>query len=314
MWDFFCIFAAIFEIKRNLTLNYTDMKRFFSLVALATMMCLTIQADSYHDALSRYMSGSGVVNPTQYSQMLEPMAQSLYPDDPNGKNVVSQYVTTQMMEDIVSIYEPAFRRHVSEAELNELVTIYTDPKYAELQKRTMAIVSNMQQSPEYQQFVRQFSEAIQNIMMGQPARDVQIADDVPAEYATAFYQFYADSRINDVLASSFQGIFTGLADKLQDSGIANPQAKVGELIQYTNKNLPKVMLALFSNQLTLNDVKLVAGMTKKTSYQHAMDAVIEMSADTMQLGIDIITKMAEWMGQYYPKYAAPLYDTLKMLK
>ena len=105
-----------------------------------------------------------------------------------------------------------------------------------------------------------------------------------------------------------------MADKLQDSGIANPQAKVDELIQYTNKNLPKVMLALFSTQLTLDDVKLVAGMTKKTSYQHAMDAVIEMSADTMQLGIDIITKMAEWMGQYYPKYAAPLYDTLKMLK
>lgn len=290
------------------------MKRFFSIIAMVAVMWLPMQADSYRDALVNYMNGSGIVNPDQYSQMLEPLAQSLYADDPNGANVVSQYVTTQMMQDIADIYEPAFRRYVSEAELNELASIYTNPKYANLQKRAMDIVNGMQHSPEYQQFVSQFSQAIQNIMMDQPARDVQIADDVSKEYADAFYQFYEDSRINDILSGSFHSIFTTLQDELVKSGVSNPQAKVNQLVQYTSKNMPKVMLALFSSKLTLEDVKLVAGMTKSTAYQHSMDAVAEMASDPMKLGAELIAKMADWMGQYYPKYAAPLYEILKVLK
>ena len=289
------------------------MKRLISSVVLAVMLCLPMLADSYHDALVQYMNGSGVVDMSQYTQMLQPMTAQMFPDDPQAAQAFTEYMTTQIMTDITEIYEPAFRRHVSLQELQELAALYADPKYAGLQQRSMQIVSNMQQTSEYQLFVSQFSEAIQNIMQDKPARNVQIADEVSKEYADAFYQFYRQSGIDEILMRAYRSIFDNLGEQLRQSGISNPQTKVDEIIRYTTQNMPKVLLALFQNALTIDDLHLLTELTGKPAYKHSMEAVAEMASDPMALGIALIRKMAEWMEVHYPKYAAPLNQTLQVL-
>ena len=130
----------------------------------------------------------------------------------------------------------------------------------------------------------------------------------------AIYIQIADRLCDEILAGNFETVFTSLEDMMLKNGITNPQDKKNELNQYVKRNLPKMMMVLFSSQLTLDDLKLCLNIASKPSYQHAMDAVVEMTSDPLQLGIDIMSKMAVWMNKYYPKYAAPLQSSVEILK
>ncbi len=286
------------------------MKRLFSLLAIAAMMCLPMQADSYRDLIVRYLSINNTSSTAQFQQMIDNFTAQAFPGDPQAAECFSSYLSSQISIDMVTIYEPFFHRHVTEAELKELVDIYNDPKFADIQTRAMAIIASLDQSKEYANFIDQYSEAIEKIMKDEKPREIQIADEVSKEYADAFYAYYRGSGIDEVLMSAFQGIFQNLENQLRGV-ISNPQAVVKELNAYTSRNMPKILMAIYCKSLTLNDIRLLTSATDLPAYKHTMAAVADAASDPMSLGLQIFRGMASWADQNCPQYAAPLREMLK---
>lgn len=289
------------------------MKRLFSLLAIAAMMCLPMQADSYRDLMSKYLSINDLSNNAQFEQVIDNVATTAFPNDQQAAECFSAYLSRQLTADMVEIYEPFFRRHVTEAELKELVNLYNDPKFADIQARAMGIVKNLDKSQEYMTFVGQYSEAIEKIMKDEKPREIQIADEVSREYADAFYAYYRGSGIDEVLMSAFQGIFQNLETQLS-SVIANPQAVVKELNAYTSRNMPKILMAIYNKTLTLEDLRLLTSATDLPAYKHTMTAVAESASDPLALGLEVFRGMARWAEQQCPEYAAPLKEMIKMVE
>jgi hypothetical protein len=289
------------------------MKRLFSLLAIAAMMCLPMQADSYRDLMSKYLSINDVSNSAQFEQVIDNVAATAFPNDQQAAECFSNYLSRQLTADMVEIYEPFFRRHVTEAELKELVNLYNDPKFADIQARAMGIVKNLDKSQEYMTFVGQYSEAIEKIMKDEKPREIQIADEVSREYADAFYAYYRGSGIDEVLMSAFQGIFQNLETQLS-SVIANPQAVVKELNAYTSRNMPKILMAIYNKTLTLEDLRLLTSATDLPAYKHTMTAVAESASDPLALGLEVFRGMARWAEQQCPEYAAPLKEMIKTVE
>ena len=289
------------------------MKRLFSLLALAAMMCLPMQADSYRDLMSKYLSINDLSNNAQFEQVIDNVAATAFPNDQQAAECFSNYLSRQLTADMVEIYEPFFRRHVTEAELKELVDLYNDPKFADIQARAMDIVKNLDKSQEYMTFVGQYSEAIAKIMNDEKPREIQIADEVSREYADAFYAYYRGSGIDEVLMSAFQGIFQNLETQLS-SVIANPQAVVKELNAYISRNMPKILMAIYNKTLTLEDLRLLTSATDLPAYKHTMTAVAESASDPLALGLEVFRGMARWAEQQCPEYAAPLKEMIKTVE
>lgn len=289
------------------------MKRLFSMLAIAAMMCLPMQADSYRDLMSKYLSINDVSNSAQFEQVIDNVAATAFPNDQQAAECFSNYLSRQLTADMVEIYEPFFRRHVTEAELKELVDLYNDPKFADIQARAMGIVKNLDKSQEYMTFVGQYSEAIEKIMKDEKPREIQIADEVSREYADAFYAYYRGSGIDEVLMSAFQGIFQNLETQLS-SVIANPQAVVKELNAYTSRNMPKILMAIYNKTLTLEDLRLLTSATDLPAYKHTMTAVAESASDPLALGLEVFRGMARWAEQQCPEYAAPLKEMIKTVE
>ena len=289
------------------------MKRLFSLLALAAMMCLPMQADSYRDLMSKYLSINDLNNNAQFEQVIDNVAATAFPNDQQAAECFSAYLSRQLTADMVEIYEPFFRRHVTEAELKELVDLYNDPKFADIQARAMGIVKNLDKSQEYMTFVGQYSEAIEKIMKDEKPREIQIADEVSREYADAFYAYYRGSGIDEVQMSAFQGIFQNLETQLS-SVIANPQAVVKELNAYTSRNMPKILMAIYNKTLTLEDLRLLTSATDLPAYKHTMTAVAESASDPLALGLEVFRGMARWAEQQCPEYAAPLKEMIKTVE
>ena len=289
------------------------MKRLFSLLALAAMMCLPMQADSYRDLMSKYLSINDLSNNAQFEQVIDNVAATAFPNDQQAAECFSSYLSRQLTADMVEIYEPFFRRHVTEAELKELVNLYNDPKFADIQARAMGIVKNLDKSQEYMTFVGQYSEAIEKIMKDEKPREIQIADEVSREYADAFYAYYRGSGIDEVLMSAFQGIFQNLETQLS-SVIANPQAVVKELNAYTSRNMPKILMAIYNKTLTLEDLRLLTSATDLPAYKHTMTAVAEAASDPLALGLEVYRGIARWADRNCPEYAAPLKEMIKMVE
>ena len=286
------------------------MKRLISSVVLAVMLCLPMLADSYHDALVQYMSGSDAVDMSKYSHMLQPMAEKVFPGDKKAARAFTEYMTTQMILDIVDIYEPSFRKYVSQEELNELINLYSDPKYATLNKRWEQVVSDSQHSTEYQVFVLQLSQGIQEILQDKPAQDLQMADDVSKEYSDVFYQYFSLSGIDEMLRNVYRSV---LSDMIQQYDVSNPQAKMDEVLDYAIRNVPKVLLSMCQNVLTIDDLRLLITLSENPAYRHSQQAIAEGTSNVMAMAVTLIRKMAEWMEVHYPKYAAPLNQTLQVL-
>jgi hypothetical protein len=289
------------------------MKRLISILAVVAATCLPMQADSYRDLMSKYLSINDLSDNAQFEQIIDNVAATAFPNDQQAAECFSAYLSRQLTADMVEIYEPFFRRHVTEAELKELVNLYNDPKFADIQARAMGIVNNLDKSQEYMTFVGQYSEAIEKIMKDEKPREIQIADEVSREYADAFYAYYRGSGIDEVLMSAFQGIFQNLETQLS-SVIANPQAVVKELNAYTSRNMPKILMAIYNKTLTLEDLRLLTSATDLPAYKHTMTAVTESASDPLALGLEVFRGMARWAEQQCPEYAAPLKEMIKMVE
>lgn len=293
------------------------MKRFYSLMLLAAVICLPMRADAYRDALKNYLQTSSTVNTEQYIQSFRPLAQSLFPGNvAQGEKIFAEYFEEQLIDDITDLYLPAYRRHVTQADLQELTNILSDPRYGRIQEHAMKIVNSLNQTEEYQQFMTKFQEAATAIVLGDKPQDIKASVSVSGEYARAFNQYYEKSGTKQIVMSSFQSIMDVMENVLISQGTSAGEAKriSREVLRYSERNLPAMLMSLFNKDLTLRDLQDLMQLTDTDAYRHTVEASVEMTSDTMQMGVDILNKMADWMDKRYPQQAAKLRKELESLR
>lgn len=285
------------------------MKRIISLILLTAAMWLPMNADTYRETLEQYLStGAPSENVALLEQVLQSAVSSF--DSAHAEQaaqVLTEYMTTQMMTDLADIYEPAFRQHVSEADLQELIRLYSNPQYQAIRQRSAAMFADMSQAQEYLTFVRQFQLAAMAITTGQPMpADMPAASDIPAEYQEVFMQYYQAAGVDEMLTGTFRSVGNMLTDALRKNGTPNAEAKVNELMQYVSRNMPTVIMSLAVKTMSIDDLQMMISVVNTDAYRHEMQAVSEVIGNPIEMASAMMGKLAEWMKTHYPQYLEPL--------
>ena len=273
------------------------MKRFLSLVCVA-IMATTMWADAYRDALENYLQ----FNSNEQKEVLNAISAQLVADSSSrSAKALAEYMSTQMVTDLADIYEPSFRKYVSIEELQQLKQFYSDPRFAEIAKRSADVISNMAQSGEYMAFLNQFQTAVAAMVAGQGLpQDLPIPEAISESYVLAFKRYYQQARIDEATMASFLNMAPMLTSSLSSAGVTNADEMVANLIAYTQRNMPTVIMTLMIKTVTLDDLQLLNIVTSTPAYQHVTDASIEVAANPMVLVKTLIGKIVSWMETHYP--------------
>ena len=307
MCVFFCTFAA--------ELTFTHMKRIFTLALMALTLGMGMFADTYRDKLNEYLAAGNVVDKEQYAQMLQPIAQQAFPDDPQqAATFLAEYASSQMLSDVADLFLPAFRKHVSEEELQELINLYADPRLSAIQAKSMTLVNTLTESESFKTFTNSYQQAMMQIIQGQKPQDMVLPANIDQEYAKTFMEYYTASGTDEVLMVSFTSMSGMIKDALQKQGISNADQIVSELISYTQRNLPTAVIPCFYGTLSQEDLQTLIPMTKSPAYEHAMNAVTEAVSNPLQLGVNFMSKMADWLDANYPQSSKQFRKTVNAAK
>jgi hypothetical protein len=289
------------------------MKRLLLLLVVGTSLCLSIYADSYRKTLDEFVRLGSTINSEAYEGMLAPLAEQLYPNDiAEATKAISEYMSSQMYDDIAGMYDSIYRKHVTEEELRELITIYSDPRYIQIQQKVLDVANNLEKTEEYKDFINQIQTLAMSLLSNDSLPgDISVSANISDEYKEAFARYYKLSKINESLMASFDFLIKPLAELFEADG----EKKIEAMMAYMERNISNVYLSLMNQSgVTIDDLHLLSKVASLPSCQHMANAGVEISGNPIQLSVELFNNMANWMDAKYPKYAAPIRNLLQELR
>jgi len=271
------------------------MNRIF-LFLLAAAMLQPLSADSYHDALLNYLQNSDVTSTEQFEEKLSPIVQQAIPDNPDEVRILlKRYISTRLMTDLASIFEPAFRKHVSEEELQQLAAIYSSPRLTAIQTKLATNLSNFDKSTEFANLTNSMGAALQTIMSGGKPQPFTSNAGIPEEYVTKFNHYYKASKTGEMIDNTFAGMTGMITTQLRSNNVANAEQITTQLMNYLSASMPAIMCRLFHRNMTESDLQMLIDASCSPAYQHTVDAVSEIVSNPLMLSAQLATKMGEWI-------------------
>ncbi|MBR1877423.1 MAG: TonB family protein [Paludibacteraceae bacterium] len=276
------------------------MKRFF-LFLMAAILLQPMFADSYHDALGRYLQYTENMNTENYTEALHPLVGQLFAgNQERAKQAMDNYASEQLMDDLIEVVKPFFQEHVSENDLSRLVDIYTDPNYTQMARRVGKALDEYRYTPEYKNFNKQFEKAIKQLAKGKKPKNLELPKTVTEKYYAQFLKYYTASRAEETPTPiSEEMTRTSYAKKLRNEGAKDPDAVVPQVVDYVQANMPIVLVSVFNASFTENDLQQLTEAAEIQPFVSAAVAPIE--AIPNQIGGRLITMMTEWMMARYPE-------------
>ena len=288
-------------------------RRIIIFAAAMMLVIMPTYADAYRDALWRYLQNGASMSPQQFQGQLRSVVEKNYPNNQDkALKVLTLYGTTQLQEDLLDIYEPAFRKHVSQQELDLLNEVATYPDYDQLVNRIADALTNFQNSPEYAEFAEMLTVAVDDIANGRKPKDVTIPASIPEDYIAAFRTFYTESKSDQIVTSSFSSARQTLSDLFRSANLPDVESLVNRIMDYMAVNMFAVMTRVFYNVATKDDLLFLTTLAQSPAQQHAKDAEIEILAyNQVLVASKLINKMCTWMDKHAPELAAPFHNVAK---
>ena len=293
------------------------MKRFFTTTLLVVSLCVCVSADAYRDALLTYLQYGNEMSNEQYENNVKPTLDPLFPDSADKTNaIIKEYMSSQMMADMVDIYEPAFRKHVSEEDLKELIKINSDPRFAEINKRASEAAVAFNSSEDFAALMQQIQYAAQAAVQGRKLpEDIPVPTDISEEYQKAFMQYYTDSKVDETIMTMFQSLGDMLSMQLLKEDADESKKRVKGLMEYIGRNMSTIMMSIYYKaEISAADLQTLSEAAVKPACGRAMDAVKETIGNPIQLSIDMFGKLTKWMESHHPEYAAQLQGIVDIMK
>ena len=280
------------------------MKRYFVFLCALALTALPLRADAYRDALISYLQNGNVASTDQYADALRLMVEKAFPEETEqALQAMTSYASEQMMIDIADIYLPAFHKHVSMDELQQLADIYSNPRIHDIQERAATLLNGLQDSPEYAKFSGEISSAVVNIVQGNKPRNLSIPRSVPKEYIELFNRYYEASGTDDILRTTFAPILGTMSSSLAAQGVPNAQVVAQRTVDYITTNIPMVLITMFHKAITQEDLQMLLDATASEAYHHTIEAVTEVTANPLGLTAQLMGKMSAWMTTHQPALA-----------
>ena len=276
------------------------MKRSIILLFTALMPLACLFADTYHDTFVTYMDSYAAINPKALTTVFAMQAERRFPGQPQKTDsVVKEYIESQLKADLVEFYEPFYRKHVSEQELVELTAIQSDPRHAQLTQKSREIMRTWNQSALYQGFSNQLEKAINDIKNNKTPTDLPLPQNVSPEYVEAFNRFYEASGISDMVANMQTSALQMLTIQLYMSGVENADKLADSLSDFYQRNTRTVLVSLYSQSFTLDDLTYMAQEVQSDAFQHSSEAMKE-AAGPWGTGIGLSKYFLKWLYANYP--------------
>ena len=274
------------------------MKRSIIILFTAMMPLLSLFADSYHDTFVVYMNSTDAINPESFAPAFAMQAFLRFPDQPQKTDsVVNEYIESQLTSDAIDFFEPFYRKHVSEQELTELITMASDSRHVQLTQKSKEIMRTWNQSALYLGFKNQMKKAVEDIKNNRTPADLPMPENVSSEYVEAFNRFFEASDIMDakMKISALQMLTT----QLTMSGVENTLGIVESLTGFYQRNFRTVLLSLYSQSFTLDDLTFMTQEVQSNAYQHSYEAMKE-AAGSWGLGVGLSKYFLKWLYANYP--------------
>lgn len=290
------------------------MKRFFSLLLIVSISTSLAFADAYREALVKYVNGTQD-NIEQLQQSLGFAMQQVFPDNPEkAAQILGEYFSTQASEDIADIYEPSFRKYVSREDLDQLLQMYSDPRYQEMSRRSAQVMAELAQSPEFAQFTNQLTSAIQSITVGGTPEPLPVSASVTADYRQLFHSFYNEAQIGETLNKTYTPVVDMIESSLSKAGVKDAKTIASTVLSYISSNTETLFLNIYSNVFTQDDLHLLIEASASPAQKKATQATQEVVTNPFTFAAAILTKMSSWLQSHYPDYAEPFDKSLQELQ
>lgn len=290
------------------------MKRFFSVLLFVSISTSLVWADAYREALVTYVYGTQD-NIEQVQQSLGIAMQKVFPDNPDkAAQILAEYFSTQGAEDLADIYEPSFRKYVTQDDLNEIIKVYSDPRYVELSQRSTQMMAQLSQSPEFAQFAQQLSAAMQSIVTGVKPEELPVSASVTANYKQLFHRFYEEAQIGETMTETYKSVVEMIESTLANNGVKNAKEIGASVLSYISTNAETLFLNMYSKVFTTDDLNLLIEAAAMPAQKKVTKATQEVVADPFKFASDIITKMSSWLQAHYPAYAEPFKKSLQEIQ
>jgi len=276
------------------------MKRSIIILFTALMPLLSLLADSYHDTFAVFMDSTDAINAKAFAPVFAMQAERRFPDQPQKTDsVVNEYIESQLTSDAIDFFEPFYRKHVSEQELAELIASHSDPRHVQLTQKSKEIMRTWNQSALYLGFKNQLEKAVNDIKSNKVPTDLQMPENVSPEYIEAFNRFFEASGFSDMVAKMQVSALQMLTIQLTMSGEENTLGIVESLTGFYQRNIRTVLLSLYSQNFTLEDLTFMTQEVQSDAFQHSSEAMKE-AAGSWGLGVGLSKYFLKWLYANYP--------------
>ena len=276
------------------------MKRSIIILFTAMMPLLSLFADSYHDNFAVFMDSTDAINAKAFAPVFAMQAERRFPDQPQKTDsVVNEYIESQLTSDAIDFFEPFYRKHVSEQELTELITMASDPRHTQLTPKSKEIMRTWNQSALYLGFKNQLEKAVNDIKSNKVPTDLQMPENVSPEYVEVFNRFFEASGISDMVAKMQISALQMLTIQLYLSQEEHADELAERLSDFYQRNTRTVLVSLYSQSFSLDDLAFMTQEVQSDAFQHSSEAYKE-AAGSWGVGIRLSKYFLKWLYANYP--------------
>lgn len=292
------------------------MKRILVMVMVVLVALTGLRAESYRDLLKAYLNYSGELNEMNMQEQLADALTRVVPAENATEvaGVVSEYATTQMVEDLVDVMQPYFEKHVSDADLKEMIKTYQDERYQQLHKQAQQLLGNLQNDKEYLRFMEKFQQDMGDIVQGNAVEDLKVPASINEAYQKAFKQYYVQSGVGEILDNSFNAVTGMVRQELVNQGIPDAEKRAEETGAYLIRNMEKLTMVIFSRVYSADDLNYMTQMADTEAGRHCMKAAKDMTGNPFALIGSMMQKMSTWLDAHHPEYGEKMQQVLQILK
>lgn len=278
------------------------MKKIISFFVLAFIALMPLHADQYRDALKKYLTSSDVVSIEQIQQMAQSILMQQGADQNEISKLISEYVGSQMMDDMVDLFLPYFQKYVSMEDLKKLTKTQQQKRYSQLMSQTTATMQDLAQNTEYQQLAEQLGEGMKAILEGKEPQLIPMVESITNSYQQIFDRYFDVSGTKKSMESVFSSFGDLIVSALGDDQQTNVDSIYSDYVTYTSESLRNMMLNIFSKVYSEKDLNYLTKKMDNTAYIHCVSATNEAGADLMLISVDFLEKMGDWTMANHPEF------------
>lgn len=270
------------------------MKRIIILAAIALLgiggQVFAQEKDSYRQKVETYMFQGSEIRDME-KQIRESIQQNIPAEALTNDSLrpMVEYLQNGLLNDLIDRYEVSMRKYVSEAELDELIEWSQKAETQSVKAKEKSLATRIQsQDPGVLVHIGALVNGMTAVLQGQEP-DRLPKSQKSASYQAAFHAYYEASNVGATLRQTYDGILNTFGQYMQ--GQPGAEEAIRTASNYMVENLEPLMLLLYEDVYTEEDLEYYTSFCRTTAYQHNAQAGADFAGNISDLLINMLSKI-----------------------